>query len=219
MWVVCHRTYNCRSVSTPWISSVEICLAGSSGTSASIPKIFRGLSSTKYSGEEVARHVPSFIPCGKLRFTQKLATFVAEPESVSRGKVLCRQALSETEILFSTPDWEVWQQHLVLGKTKHTFSSQLVGKDRQIILWANAVLPFFLEYARRENEPELKKLLYRLFMIIPAEASYSKTRFMEIRLWFSELPKSCKLKLNSFENRQGLIQIKHDFAATFIKVV
>ena len=49
-------------------------------------------------------------------------------------KVLRRQALSETEILFSTLDWEFWQQHLVLGKTKHTFSSQLVGKDRQIKL-------------------------------------------------------------------------------------
>ena len=45
-------------------------------------------------------------------------------------KILCWQPLLETEILFSTPDWEFWQQHLVLGKTKHTLSSQLVGKDR-----------------------------------------------------------------------------------------
>jgi hypothetical protein len=66
-------------------------------------------------------------------------------------KVLRRQALSETEILFSTLDWEFWQQHLVLGKTKHTFSSQLVGKDCQIIIWANSVLPFFMAYARHEN--------------------------------------------------------------------
>jgi len=130
-------------------------------------------------------------------------------------KVLRLQALSETEILFSTPDWEVWQQHLVLGKTKHTFSSQLVGKDRQIILWANAVLPFFLAYARHENEPELEKLLYRLFMILPAEASNSKTRFMEKRLWFSGFPKSGKLKLNTLGNRQGLIQIQHDFCRNF----
>ena len=94
-------------------------------------------------------------------------------------KVLCRQALSETEILFSTPDWEVWQQHLVLGKTKHTFSSQLVGKERQRILLVNAVLPFFLVYARHENYPEIEKLLYRLFIILPEKASNSKTRFMK----------------------------------------
>ena len=130
-------------------------------------------------------------------------------------KELRLQALSETEKLFLTPDWEIWQQHLVLGKSKHGYSSQLVGRDRQIILWANAVLPFFLAYSRHENEPELEKLLYRIFMILPAEASNSKTRFMEKRLWFSELPKSPKQKLNTFGNRQGLIQIQHDFCRNF----
>ena len=130
-------------------------------------------------------------------------------------KELRRQALSETEKLFSTPDWEVWRQHLVLGKSKQAYSSQLIGKDRQIIVWANAVLPFFLAYARHENEPELEKLLYRLFMVLPAEASNSKIRFMEKRLWFSELPKSPILKLNTFGNRQGLIQIQQDFCRNF----
>ena len=52
-------------------------------------------------------------------------------------------------------------------------------------------------------------------MILPAEASNSKTRFMEKRLWFSELPKSPKQKLNTFGNRQGLIQIQHDFCRNF----
>ena len=37
-------------------------------------------------------------------------------------------------------------------------------------------------------------------------ASNSKTRFMEKRLWFSELSKSTKLEMNTFGNRQGLIQ-------------
>jgi hypothetical protein len=80
---------------------------------------------------------------------------------------------------------------------------------------ANTVLPFLLEYARHENEPGLQKLLYRLFMILPAEASNSKTRFMEKRLWFSEFPKSGKLKLNTLGNRQDLIQIQHDFCRNF----
>ena len=53
-------------------------------------------------------------------------------------------------------------------------------------------------YARHKNEPELEKLLYSLFMILPAEASNSKERFMEKRLWFSELPKSARLNLNNF---------------------
>ena len=86
-----------------------------------------------------------------------------------------------------------------------TSSSQLVGKDRQITLRTNVVLLFFfLSYARHENEPELEKLLYRLFMILPTEASNIKTGFMEQRLCFSEFPKSDKLRLNNFGNRQGL---------------
>ena len=96
-----------------------------------------------------------------------------------------------------------------------TSSSQLVGKDRQITPRTNVVLLFFLSYARHENEPELEKLLYRLFMILPTEASNIKKGFMEQRLCFSEFPKSDKLRLNDFGNRQGLKQIKHDFCRNF----
>jgi hypothetical protein len=76
-------------------------------------------------------------------------------------------------------------------------------------------LPFFLAYARHENEPELEKLLYHLFIILPTEASNSKIRYMEKQLWFSELPKSGKLKLSTLGNQQGLIQIHHDFCRNF----
>ena len=125
----------------------------------------------------------------------------------SEEKELLRQALTETELLFSTPDWGIWRKYLVLGKSKQIKTAQLVGKDRQTVIRANAVLPFFLALARHENEPKLEKLLYQLFMIVPAEDSNGKTRFMENRLWFSELSKSAKLKMNTFGNRQGLIQI------------
>ena len=119
----------------------------------------------------------------------------------------CQLALTETELLFSTTDKEIWRKHLVLGKSKQINTAQLIVKDRQTVIWANAVLPFFLALARHENEPKLEKLLYQLFMILPAEDSSSKTRFMENSLWFSELSKSAKLKMNTFGNRQGLIQI------------
>ena len=59
-------------------------------------------------------------------------------------KELRRQALAETELLFSTPDWEIWRKNLVLGKLKQINTAQLVGKDRQTVIWANVVLPFFL---------------------------------------------------------------------------
>jgi hypothetical protein len=133
----------------------------------------------------------------------------------SEEKKLRRQALAETELLFSTPDWEIWWNHLVLGKSKPINTAQLVVIASQTVIWANAVLPFFLALARLENELELEKLLYQLFMILPAEASNSKKRFMEQRLWFSELSKSTKLEMNTFGSRQGLIRIQHDFCHNF----
>ena len=75
----------------------------------------------------------------------------------SEEKELRRQALTGTELLFYTPDWEIWRKHLVLGKSKQINTSQLAGKDRQTVIWANAVLPFFLALARHENEPKLEK--------------------------------------------------------------
>ena len=89
------------------------------------------------------------------------------------------QALAETELLFSTPDWGIWRKHVVLGKSKQINTTQLVEKVCQTVIWGNADLPFFLALARYENEPELEKPLYQLLMILPAEASNSKTRFME----------------------------------------
>jgi len=75
----------------------------------------------------------------------------------SEEKELRQQALVKTELLFSTPYWEIWWKHLVLGKSKQINTAQLVGKERQTVIWANAVLPFFLSLARHENEPELEK--------------------------------------------------------------
>ena len=61
----------------------------------------------------------------------------------SEEKELRRQALTETELLFSTPDWEIWRKHLVLGKSKQIKTTQLFGKDRQTVIWANAEFAIF----------------------------------------------------------------------------
>ena len=52
-------------------------------------------------------------------------------------KELRRQALTETELLFSTTDWEIWWKHLFLGKSKLINTTQIVGKDCQTVIWAN----------------------------------------------------------------------------------
>ena len=85
----------------------------------------------------------------------------------------------------------------------------------QIKIWANALLPFYLALSRQEKVLQLEKLFYRLFMVLPPEASNKNTGFIQIRLWYSELPKKPKVNLNTFGNHQGLIQINHYFCRNF----
>ena len=85
----------------------------------------------------------------------------------------------------------------------------------QIIIWTNVLLPFYLTFARQEKLLQLEKLLYRLFMVLPPEASNKNTGFIQKRLWYSELPKKPKVNLNKFGNHQGLIQINNDFCRNF----
>ena len=112
---------------------------------------------------------------GWLNSLRELDAFVAETS-------LKQKALLKTKELFSTPDWEAWNQQFTLGSSRKNQKVQLIGKDRQIIIWANAILPFFLAYARHTQDRHLEKLLYRLFLVLPPEAPNRYTRFMEKRL-------------------------------------
>ena len=83
--------------------------------------------------------------------------------------------MKHSQSLFETPDWESCRFELmVTGRP-----SSLIGRERQVIVWSNAILPFFLAYARLHNDSDLERLLYQIFMILPPEALNSKTRFME----------------------------------------
>lgn len=139
-------------------------------------------------------------------------------ESIASEKQLRSEALKHTSELFSTPTWEEWQTHfswenLKAGKTNPDKTNcQFIGKDRQLILWANVIIPFFLALSRKEQWVDLEKLLYRLFIVFPPEAANHKTQFMEKRLLpfphMSLAPKTMRLQ-------QGLIQIYQDFCQNF----
>ena len=133
-------------------------------------------------------------------------------EAIAIEKTLKKLALQRTQALFATPDWDGWQSYFGVSASQYDGSSQLIGKDRQVIIWANAIIPFFLAYARRENWLELEKLLYRLFIVFPPEAPNYRTKFMEKRL----LPfPSTELRPRTLRMQQGLIQIHQDFCQNF----
>ncbi len=116
---------------------------------------------------------------------------------------LRKEALARTAALWTTPDWEPWN----LGSGR-----ELVGRERQVLLWANALLPFFVAYARERGEEELERLLFRLFLALPGEASNQKLRFMQHRLHLKQFP---GLTFNGLGERQGLLELHKDFCHNF----
>ncbi len=131
---------------------------------------------------------------------------------LEHDQTLRQQARESMHTLFATPAGEIWQSHLSWTTRKSSKKSQLVGKDRQTIIWANAILPFFLNYSCAERLAPLEKLLYRLFVVLPAEQANQHTRFMEKRLFAFPNP---GLPRKTLRTQQGLIQMHQDFCRSF----
>ena len=129
---------------------------------------------------------------------------VLEQES-DRPKFRSR-ILEASLALFPTPEWEPWEQ---LGGGG--IPTRLVGQDRLVVLWANALLPFFLAQARRQQDTALEHLLFRIFLALPPESANRHTRFMQQRLALRPSRKSPE----SLGHRQGLLQIHEDFCRNF----
>ena len=137
-------------------------------------------------------------------------TLLSQVSQRENDEPLRHIVLELSQEFFETPDWDAWSMHYVKSNRK----SELIGMDRKVIIWANAILPFFLAYARKEQDMQLEQLLFRIFMVLPPEASNQKTRFMERRLWTSSYR---HLKLNSFGYRQGMLQVHADFCRNFFQ--
>lgn len=122
-----------------------------------------------------------------------------------------KTALRLLEGAFSTPQQEVWRGRVSFFSPRMKREARLVGADRIVVVMANAVLPFFLAYARRRGDEELEKLLYRLFIVLPPEGDNQRTRFMEKRLMaFAPVPRTLRM-------HQGLLQIHQDFCRNFLE--
>jgi len=86
---------------------------------------------------------------------------------------------------------------------------QLIGRERVIVLLANAVLPTLLGFARRDGDLELEKLLYRLYSVLPPARATQRTVFLERRLApLTPLRRTLR-------THQGLLQIHQDFCLSF----
>jgi len=118
----------------------------------------------------------------------------------------------QLELLFPQPEWEPLSHVFSLHRPKKTKSKhKLIGKNRQLIILVNSILPYFLAWARKNQDSEFEKTLFKLFVLLPSEGSNRKTKFMEFRL---NSKSSRNIKKRLFYH-QGLIQIHDDFCRNY----
>lgn len=154
-------------------------------------------------------HLQRVAPLGLLRFwLQQLKTL----EPLATTDTLRQALLQLSDQAFHTPDWEPWRKHAGFAQTAILPDQQLLGEQRQVLLWVNGLLPFFLAYARQHQEPELESLLYRLLLVLPPEPENRHTRFLRQRLFALEAP---AFPLSNCSMQQGMLQLAKDFCHNF----
>lgn len=120
-----------------------------------------------------------------------------------------RDALALLDDAFRAPPDEPWLTRVGFRTPPRRKPVQLIGRERVIVLLANAVLPALLGFARRDGDLELEKLLYRLYIVLPPEGANQRTVFMERRL------APLKPLRRTLRTHQGLLQIHQDFCLSF----
>ena len=80
-------------------------------------------------------------------------TLLSQVSQIENDEPLRHIVLELSQEFFETPDWDAWSMHHVKSNRK----SELIGLVRKVIIWANAILPFFLAYARKEQDMQLEK--------------------------------------------------------------
>lgn len=115
--------------------------------------------------------------------------------------------------MFPQPDWDPLNHLLsVVSNDPNVGALRLIGQQRQLVILSNAIIPFFIAWARVHREPQIEKTLMALFLVLPAEGKNRKTQFMEQRLFGHQPHVTIRKNLSYY---QGLIQLHDDCCRSF----
>jgi hypothetical protein len=119
--------------------------------------------------------------------------------------------LAQLDQLFPHPNWDPFTNfYLTDNQCKNSVNARFIGKQRQLIILVNSIIPFFLAWSRVYRDKMLEKILFGLLLVLPNEGKNKKTGFMENRLFKNNDPTKIRKNLGYY---QGLIQI-HDECCT-----
>ncbi|MBU2644276.1 DUF2851 family protein [bacterium] len=140
--------------------------------------------------------------------------FFLECRRVMQAKTRCQSTLIEMlDQMFPQPEWDPLNGRLFVTSSQLNPSRiKLVGRQRQLIILVNAIIPFFLVWSKSNQDRELERTLFDLFLLLPAEGKNRKTRFLEQRLF----PLNPEFKITkNLSYHQGLIQLHDDCCKSY----
>ncbi|MDH4247972.1 MAG: DUF2851 family protein [Deltaproteobacteria bacterium] len=146
---------------------------------------------------------------GAQGFMKGWLTFLYRLDRLRDTNEFRSSAVTALDRLFEIPAEEPWLRRFTYASLPAEKGARLIGRERVLMLLVNAILPFFLAWARMQGDRELEKLLYRLYVVLPPEAPNQRTRFMHRRLLAL-----CPLQ-DSLRLQQGLLQIHQDFCLSY----
>ncbi len=141
-------------------------------------------------------------------------SFLLECEkAIEKNKKKQPTIIASLDQMFPQPDWDPLN-HIIYAtsKQRELTKTKLVGKQRQLVVFVNSILPFFVAWSKYNKDKNLEKTLLTLFLTLPSEGTNRKTKFMEKRLF--QIHKNVTIK-NNLSYYQGLIQLHDDCCRSF----
>jgi hypothetical protein len=130
------------------------------------------------------------------------------PAKPSRRIARSPAAKAIIELLTGLAD-EYWSWRSTFGGRRTPSATKLIGKNRAVVMFVDAIVPIVLANARAAGDKDLENRLHRAYATLPRLPGNSVQRFMAARLFGGEA--EARAVVNSARRQQGLMQLFRDY--------
>ena len=130
------------------------------------------------------------------------------PATPSRRIARSPAAKAINELLTGVKD-DYWSRRTTFGGKKLRTDTKLIGANRAVIMFVNAIVPILLARARASGDRDIENRLHRAYATLPKLPGNSVHRFMASRIFGGDEP--ANEIVTSARRQQGLLQLFRDY--------
>ncbi len=130
------------------------------------------------------------------------------PAAPSRRIARSPAAKAVIELLTGVAD-DYWSWRTTFGGKRLHTQTKLIGADRAVIMFVDAIVPVALARARAQENRDFEARLHRAYATLPKLPTNSVLRFMASRIFGGEEPAAGIV--TSARRQQGLLQLFRDY--------